>query len=118
VIEGRYKAAQRRCCTEIDGVLRRAPHGRPLRRLSRPQARGRDGAAAQQAPAAPAAARVAAGTGCAFGCQSLDPRTTRPRQLTPPSRWAQANGTTIVASGSPVFGKVTDLSSAGASPWS
>jgi hypothetical protein len=118
VLQGNYKGGTAEMLHfEIDGVL----HGVPLTDVVSVGFLGRrpgdpSSPAAQQAPAAPAVARVAAGTRLRVRLSdTLDPRVNTPGDS---FRGAlemelQANGTTIVASGSPVFGKIADFTSAG-----
>ncbi|HVQ25314.1 MAG TPA: hypothetical protein VMV01_09050 [Planctomycetota bacterium] len=117
VIEGKYKGGTAEMLHfEIDGVL----HGVPVTDVVSVDFPGRPGGptgpAAQQAPAAPAAARVAAGTRLRIRLSdTLDPRTNTPGDSFDGAleMELQANGTTIVASGSPVFGKITGFTSSG-----
>ena len=118
VIEGKYKGGTAEMLHfEIDGVL----HGVPVADVVSVDFPGRKpgdptGPAAQQAPTAPAAARVAAGTRLRIRLSdTLDPRTNTPGDSFNGAleMELQANGTTIVASGSPVFGKITGFTSAG-----
>ena len=118
VLQGSYKGGTAEMLHfEIDGVLR----GVPLTDVLSVGFLGRRpedaaGPAARQAPVAPATARVAAGTRLRVRLtDTLDPRTNTPGDSFGAAleMELQANGTTIVASGSPVFGKITGLSAAG-----
>ena len=118
VIEGHYKGGTAEMLHfEINGVL----HGVPLTDVLSVDFLGRrpgdaTGAAAQPAPAPPAAARVAAGTRLRVRlAESLDARTSAPGDSFTAAleMELQANGTTIVGSGSQVFGKVTEFSPGG-----
>jgi hypothetical protein len=118
VLQGTYRGGTAEMLHfEIDGVLR----GVPLTDVVSIGFLGRRpgdpvGPAAQQAPAAPAMARVAAGTRLRIRLSdALDPRANAPgdRFGGVLEMELQAAGQTIVASGSPVFGKITDVSGAG-----
>lgn len=118
VLQGSYKGGTAEMLHfEIDGVL----HGVPLADVLSVGFLGRrpgdaTGPAAKPAPAAPATARVAAGTRLRVRLtDTLDPRVNTPGDSFGATleMELQANGTTIVASGSPVFGKIADFSGAG-----
>ena len=112
VLQGSYKGGTAEMLHfEIDGVL----HGVPLADVLSVGFLGRRPGDAT-GPAAPATARVAAGTRLRVRLtDTLDPRVNTPGDSFGATleMELQANGTTIVASGSPVFGKIADFSGAG-----